>query len=627
MENKENLFSEFLPVTTQEWEAIIKADLKGADYDKKLIWNTLEGFKVKPYYRAEDLETLKYLNTNPGEAPYLRGNEYTKNNWDIRQDIDSDDLRIANQKAIEALAKGSDTVGLKMNKVKNIDDLKLLLDNIDITKSKLDICSAISYTEIVKLLIEYVEINSIDKNQVQGSINFDPWSYATLHGNFYKSSESNIDEAYELIKTCKNELPNFKVITINGNLFHNSGSNLVQELAFSLASANEYIFQLTKKGLSIDEISPRVLFSFGIGSNFFMEIAKIRAARLLWSKIVEQYKPTSKKAMKVFIHCTTSIWDKTIFDAYVNMLRTTTEATSAAIAGADSITVLPFDLPYSDSDEFSDRMARNQQIILKEETYLNKIVDPSAGSYYIENLTDSIAHHSWELFKKVEEIGGYIQAIIKNYVQDEISKIAKIRFDEYATRKTTILGTNQYPNLTENVLDKVQEDLNKEVESDDKSLFKKISLMRGSEQYEELRLATEIYTQEGNSKPKVFLLTYGNLSMRKARATFASNFFGCAGYEIIDNLVFSSIDDSVKAAIEFKADIVVICSSDEEYVESVPKIAKSIKDINSEINITLAGYPKEHLEEFKTAGVDEFIHIKSNVIDTLTSFHKYFGII
>jgi methylmalonyl-CoA mutase len=626
--NKEKLFSEFPPVTTQEWEAAIQADLKGADYEKKLIWNTLEGFKVKPYYRAEDIETLKYLNTNPGEAPYLRGNESTKNNWEIRQDIESEDLAAANQKAVDALKKGADAVGLNMKNVKNIGDLNVLLNNIDITKSKIYITSSVSYKQIVNLLIEYIKVNSIEKNNVNGALNFDPWSYALKHGNFYNSFEENISEAFDLINLCKNELPNFKIITVNGNLFHNSGSSIIQELAFTLASANEYVYQLTKKGLSIDDISPRIMFSFGIGSNFFMEIAKIRAARLLWSKIVEQYKPMSEKSMKIFIHCVSSLWNKTIFDSYVNMLRTTTEATSAAIAGADSITVLPFDLPFRNSDEFSERIARNQQIILKEETYLDKIVDPSAGSYYIENLTDSIAHYSWELFKKVEEKGGFIATITENFVQEEINKIAQIRFDEYATRKTTILGTNQYPNLSETMLDKVQEesttDMNDDV--DEKTSFKKLVVKRGAEQYEELRLATEIYAQEGNSVPKVFLLTYGNLAMRKARATFASNFFGCAGYEIIDNPGFSSIEDGIKSAFENNADIVVICSSDEEYIDTVPVIAKSIKEKNPEINVTLAGYPKEHIEAFKNAGVDDFIHIKSNVIETLTSFQKYFGI-
>ncbi len=626
--NKEKLFSEFPPVSTQEWEAAIQADLKGADYEKKLIWNTLEGFKVKPYYRAEDIETLKYLNTNPGEAPYLRGNESTKNNWEIRQDIESEDLAAANQKAVDALKKGADAVGLNMKNVKNIGDLNVLFNNIDITKSKIYITSSISYKQIVNLLIEYIKINSIEKNNVNGALNFDPWSYALKHGNFYNSFEENISEAFDLINLCKNELPNFKIITVNGNLFHNSGSSIIQELAFTLASANEYVYQLTKKGLSIDDISPRIMFSFGIGSNFFMEIAKIRAARLLWSKIVEQYKPLSEKSMKIFIHCVSSLWNKTIFDSYVNMLRTTTEATSAAIAGADSITVLPFDLPFRNSDEFSDRIARNQQIILKEETYLDKIVDPSAGSYYIENLTDSIAHYSWELFKKVEEKGGFFASITENFVQEEINKIAQIRFDEYATRKTTILGTNQYPNLSETMLDKVQEesttDMNDDV--DENTSFKKLVVKRGAEQYEELRLATEIYAQEGNSVPKVFLLTYGNLAMRKARATFASNFFGCAGYEIIDNPGFSSVEDGVKSAVDNNADIVVICSSDEEYIDTVPVIAKSIKEKNPEINVTLAGYPKEHIEAFKNAGVDDFIHIKSNVIETLTSFQKYFGI-
>ena len=356
-----------------------------------------------------------------------------------------------------------------------------------------------------------------------------------------------------------------------------------------------------------------------------MEIAKVRAARLLWAKIVEQYKPESNDAMQVFINNTTSNWNKTVYDPYVNMLRAATEAMSAAIGGADSICVTPFDAPFKDEDDFSDRIARNQQIILKEEAYLDKIVDASAGSYYIENLTDSIANYSWQLFKKVEDLGGFSKAVIAGFVQDEVIKTAQQRDMDIANRKLTILGTNQYPNLLENMLDKIQND---DYEYEDKpSKYKKLTAYRGSEAFEDLRLATEIFVEEGNKKPAVFMFTYGSLAMRKARATFATNFFGCAGYDIIDNAGFKTIEEGIKAALNSNAEIVVICSSDEEYVEIVPVIAKGLKDANNELTLTVAGYPKEHIEAFKAAGIDDFIHVKTNLITSLNEYHKVLGII
>ncbi|MFZ4740122.1 MAG: methylmalonyl-CoA mutase family protein [Bacteroidales bacterium] len=625
MDNKDaKLFSEFPQISTQEWEAVINADLKGADYEKKLVWQTLEGIKVKPYYRAEDLENLSYLKTNPNEAPFVRGNKTNNNCWDIRQDIDANDIIKANKVALDAIKRGATSIGLRVKEVKTQADMTALLNGVDVTKVKINFISSRSYPQTLDLFLGYLKANNIDSKQVWGSINFDPSSYLLLHGDYYTTFENNLTEAEYLLHLCEKSLPNFKVITVNGHFFHNAGASLVQELAFTLASANDYLYQLISKGNNIDKLTPTFAFSFAIGSNYFMEIAKIRAARLLWAEIVEQYNPSNEASKQVFIHNTTSMWNKTVYDPYVNMLRSTTEAMSAAIGGADSITILPFDESYKVTDDFSTRIARNQQIILKEESYLDKIADPSAGSYYIENLTNSIASFAWELFKKIEEKGGFAEAVKAEFIQTEIEKTAQIRDLELSSRKTTILGTNQYPNSTETMLDKIQE-IEEDI-TEKPSKYKRLNIYRGAEPFEELRLATEIYVNEGNKKPAVFLLTYGNLAMRKARATFATNFFGCAGYKIIDNNGFSSAIEGAKAALDSKAEIVVICSSDEEYIEIVPIVASTLKVGNPDINITVAGYPKEQIEEYKALGIDEFIHVKSDVITTLKAYQEFLGI-
>ncbi|MEI6695417.1 MAG: methylmalonyl-CoA mutase family protein [Bacteroidota bacterium] len=626
MENKASkLFSEFPPVTTPEWEAVIHADLKGADYEKKLVWETLEGIKVKPYYRAEDLENLSFLKANPGEAPYVRGNKTQNNSWDIRQDIDTKDIGKANAVALDAVKRGATSIGFKVKEVKTANDMATLLNGIDVTKVKINFISSRSYPLSLDLFLGFLKANNVDTQKVWGSINFDPFSYLLLHGDYYTTFENNLVEAEYLLHLCEKSLPNFKVITVNGHFFHNAGASLVQELAFTLASANEYLYKLISKGNNIDKLCPNFIFSFAIGSNYFMEIAKIRAARLLWAKIVEQYHPIQQESMQVFVHNTTSIWNKTVYDPYVNMLRTTTEAMSAAIGGADSITILPFDEIFKETDDFSSRIARNQQIILKEESYLDKIIDPSAGSYYIENLTNAIAAFAWDLFRKIESMGGFAEAVKTEFIQTEIEKTAQIRDMELSSRKTTLLGTNQYPNLTETMFDKIQEI---EVETKIKpSKYRKLQIYRAAEAFEEIRLATEIYVNDGMKKPIVFLLAYGNLAMRKARATFATNFLGCAGYEIIDSNGFSTAVEGAKAALEAKADIVVLCSSDEEYPEIVPVIATVLKSANANINITIAGYPKEHIADLKAMGVDQFIHVKSDVISTLKAYHEFLGVI
>lgn len=623
MENNK-LFNEFPPITTEQWEEVINKDLKGADYDKKLVWKTIEGFNVKPYYRAEDLENLEYLSNNPGEAPYTRGKQTNGNQWDIRQDIHTTDIHQANITAIEAIKRGATSLGLRAKNVQNAEDMSALLSGIDLNKVKVNFTCSRDYATTLQYFVQYATQSGYNTAELEGSCNFDIFKHALVHGAFRNGEESDFASAQQLLAYATDHLPKFKVFTINGNLFHNSGSNIVQELGFSLAAANEMVARLTDMGCKMELVARNLVLSFGIGSNYFMEIAKIRAARMLWSKIAEQYNPSCDCATKIFINATSSTWNKSIFDPYVNMLRTTTETMSAAVAGADSISVLPFDIAYKESDEFGTRIARNQQILLKEESYLDKIVDPAAGSYYIENLTDSIAQYAWEQFVKVESSGGFTKAIKEGYVQTEIGKTAQQRDIDIATRKVTILGTNQYPNLTEKMVEKIEKREHGHgccCHCHTENEIPVLRQYRGAEAFENIRIATET----SGIKPKVFLLTYGNLAMRKARSGFATNFFGVAGYEIIDNPGFKTAEEGIEAALKASADIVVMCSSDDEYAEIAEKVCNGLK--GKVKSIVIAGYPKEQIEQYKEYGVDEFIHVKTNVMECLTSFQKMFNIL
>ena len=615
------LFAEFPPVSTEQWEEVINKDLKGADYNKKLVWRTIEGFNVKPYYRAEDLENLSYLNTNPDEFPFTRGKQARSNVWDIRQDTKVKDPAEANRIAVEAVKGGCNSLGFCAKQVKNLEDMSVLLAGIDLTKVKINFNCAEDFVALLKLFVEYLGTKGIDPKNVQGSLNFDMFKHALNHGDFCGGEEGEYALAKTLIEFADSNLPAFRVLTVNGNLFQNSGSSIVQELGFTLAAANELMANLTERGMAPEKVAKNMVFSFAIGSNYFMEMAKIRAARMLWSKIVEQYHPACDCAYKVFVHAASSVWNKSLYDAYVNMLRTTTETMSVAIAGADSISVAPFDLAFKDADDFSYRIARNQQILLKEESYLDKIADPAAGSYYIENLTDSIAQYAWNNFLAVEEKGGFAVAIRQGFVQDEIEKTATQRNNDIAMRKTVILGTNQYPNLNDDMNGKITKGKCCCSCKSAEGPIKPLRQYRGAEAFEELRLATE----RSGKKPKVFMLTYGNVAMRRARSGFATNFFGVVGYEIIDNVGFATAQEGVEAALKANADIVVLCSSDDEYAEIVADACNGLK--GKVKSIVLAGFPKEQVDAFKAAGIDEFIHVKTNALECLTSFQKLMGLI
>jgi methylmalonyl-CoA mutase len=623
-ENKTlDFLTQFPPVSTQSWEEKIFTDLKGADYEKKLIWKSDEGFNVKPYYRSEDLAGLEYLQALPDEPPYVRGVKRSNNDWLVRQDILVSDIEGANRQALDAISRGAKAVGLDASEVSTHKQMSQLLSGIDLTKTGVYFIRSRSYPLTLELFIYEVNHRGEGGELIQGAINFDPISYLLFHGDFYVSWIHNIGEAEYLLTTSQKRLPHFRSITINGHFFQNSGSSLVQELAFSLASASEYLLALTEKGYTADFLSSRMMFSLAVGSNYFMEIAKLRAMRLLWARLVEQYHPETPAAMKTFIHASTARWNKTIYDPYVNMLRTTTEGMSAALGNADSVSVTPFDVAFKGSGDFSDRIARNQQLILKEESYLNKVADPGAGSYYIENLTHSMAHHAWALFQEVEAKGGMIECVKTGFIQDQVMMIRRQKEADIAQRKIVLIGTNQYPNTQETMLNSVE--MAVEDESTE-SPYKKLTHFRIASEFEMVRLATEKHVKTGNKRPSVFLFTMGNLAFLRARAGFASNFFGCAGYEIIDNPGFSAIAEGVEAAMESRSEIVVICSSDEEYSAIVPEIAKQLKSGNPKICVVVAGYPKEIVDFLKDAGVDDFIHVRSNLLESLKRYQNILGI-
>ena len=609
------LFAEFPPVSTEKWEEVIVKDLKGADYDKKLVWHTIEGFNVKPYYRAEDLEGLEYLDNNPGQKPFTRGKHTSDNVWEVRQDIHVNNPVEANRIALDAVERGATALGLCACKVETADDMEALLKGIYINAVSINFMCSKDYLATLKLYVDYAVRHGYDTKELCGSCNFDMFRYALKHGRFHRGEEGDLKAAKELVDYAREALPKFRVLGVSGSQLHNAGSNIVQELGFGLAAANELMARLTDLGCKPEHVGRAITFNVGVGSTYFMEIAKIRAARLLWSKIAEQYKPGCDCASKLFINATTSEWNQSVYDPYVNMLRSTTEAMSSAIAGADSISVLPFDNAYKEADDFGYRIARNQQLLLKEESYLDKIVDPAAGSYYIENLTDQIARGAWAIFLEVEKKGGYCKALREGYVQEQVEATARKRDTDIATRRTTILGTNQYPNLSEKMGEKMAEE-SKCCCCEKGDEVRVLKTYRGAEPFEALRLQTE----RAAKRPRVFLLTYGNLAMRKARAGFATNFFGVAGYEIIDNPGFATPEEGAKAALESGADVVVLCSSDDEYAELTEPVCNMLK--GKVKSLVLAGFPKEMVETYKGYGIDEFIHVKTNVLESLTAFQK-----
>ena len=611
---REKLFTEFPPVPTEKWEEVITADLKGADYERKLVWKTGEGFNVRPYYRAENLEGIKFLGSQAGEFPYVRGTR-AHNRWRVHQTVSVVCPKEANAEALKILNAGVDSLGFCIaSEAFTAADLDTLLGEICIPAVQLTFCGQ-KTADVAELVLAKIEKEGIAKEDVRIAFCIDPLVKGlSTKGDFCSpNGEKCFARIAELIRKTK-EYKHIRVVTVSGQIFGNSGSTIVEELAFVLSAGHDYLVRLMDAGLTIEEAARKLRFSFSVSSNYFMEIAKFRAARMLWANIVKGYNPEKNCACKMQIHAETSKWNQTVYDPYVNMLRGTTEAMSAAIGGVYSLEVTPFDASFENPTEFSKRIARNVELLLKHESHFDQVVDPAGGSYYIENLTQSIAAEAWKLFLEIEEKGGYAEAYKAGFIKERVEASAAAKDKAIATRRQTLLGANQFPNFTE----VAPKEITAEAVTRPAAEGNVLTPYRGAMAFEAMRL----HVDRSGKQPKAFMLTCGNLAMARARAQFSCNFFACAGIRVQDNTFFKSIEEGVKAALESKAQIVVVCASDDDYAEAAPKIKELL---GGKAILVVAGAPA-CAPELEAQGITNFINVKSNVLETLKFYLKEMGI-
>ncbi|MBQ5392835.1 MAG: methylmalonyl-CoA mutase small subunit [Bacteroidaceae bacterium] len=615
-DSKEKLFSDFVAPSAQEWREKIEVDLKGADYQKKMVWKTNEGFSMEPFYRKEDVENLATVNALPGDFPYVRGNKPADNSWYVRQDIKCGDCaKEANAKALDVLNRGVDSLGFIVPGEKvNKEYVEALLEGILAECVELNFRTCQCHcVELAQILVEYFEAKGYDKARLAGSISFDPLEKMVMKG---KDTEGKLAVAKTLVETLA-AYPLFRAVAVNAYRLTDAGAYSYQDLGYALAWGNEYMAQLTEAGVPAELAAENIKFNLGINGVYFMEIAKLRAARMLWAHVVGQY-TDNKEAAKMHVCAYTTTYNQTVFDSYVNMLRSQTEAMSAALGGVESLVVVPFDAPYETPTDFAERIARNQQLLLKDECHFDRMVDVAGGSYFIEQLTKSLSEQAWNLFLSVEEQGGFLAAVKAGAVQAVINDTNAKRHADAGKRKEFLLGTNQFPNFTEKSEGKAPVDCCCKCSCGEQPAIAAINASRLSSEFEALRLTTE----KAEKVPVAFMLTIGNLAMRQARAQFSCNFLAAAGYQVVDNLGFQTVEEGVDAALAAGADIVVICSSDDEYAEyAVP----AYEYLNGRAMFVVAGAPA-CTEDLQKAGIENFIHVRVDQLKTLKEYNAKLGI-
>jgi methylmalonyl-CoA mutase len=577
----ENLLQEFPPVSTQAWEDAIHKDLKGADYARRLIWQSEEGLAAKPYYRAEDLEDLGFLDGVPGAFPYIRGTRAT-GDWRIREEIDAADPEQANSAALRAVAAGAEEIAFVNVAVRNASDLAMVLGNLQEIPVHFQNASETLVLLLVKRLKDRQDLSRV-------STGLDPLA--------------NPEFSAEAVQSAPTA---FIPFTINGAAFEESGATAVEEIGFALSAAVDYLAEMQSRNLSVDHAASSIEFSFAVGANYFFQIARFRAFRLLWARVVQSFGGAPESA-RARMHARTSRWNQTIYDPHVNILRATTEAISAALGGADSITVAAFDECYKSPDEASRRLARNTQIILKHEALFANVADPGAGSYFLETATHFFAQEAWKLMQGVEATGGFRKMVAGGRLAEALQQSLAAKEKAVVSRRRVFTGTNQYANVAETALDRIDP-------------LAAAGSRRGAQVYESLRLRTERHTANCGKVPRILLAEFGDVKMRAARSTFAANFFACAGFKIETQRF-----ECANKIADCDADLIVLCSSDPEYLSMATELASGLKTLGRAIPVLVAGNP-ESAEQLRAVGIADFIHVRSNPIEVLTNWQQKLGI-
>lgn len=695
-ENPQKLLSEFPHSTAEEWREAADKLLKGKPFDKVMVRQTPEGIRAQPIFRKEVLEELPATNTLPGFDGYLRGTSasgYQKEPWEIAQELPYGTASEFNAAARADLMRGQNSLNVLLDiaTLKGLDpdsasagevgacglslaclaDIEAAFDQIFPEAISFHIRTGCAGLTVGALFFAWLNKQNVELSKIKGSLGMDPIAVKAAAGKLPAKMEELLTEQAIVANYCAKHASGIRAVGVSTLPYHQAGASAVDELGIALATGSQYLNEMIERGVSVDEAAQQIRFSFCIGPNFFMEIAKLRAARVLWAQIVKAY-GGNPESQKIVMHARTGLYNKTQKDPYVNMLRTTTEALSGAIAGVDSMCVGNFDEVSRLPDTFSRRISRNTQIILQEECELTAVVDPAGGSWAVEWLTNEISEKSWALFKSIESEGGMTEALKSGFIAERIGKTAEQNEANLGARRASLVGTNVYPNLEEKELEqrvpdyvelrnqrareiatirmqldeaadqKVMEALGKIVDTDGDNLLptlieaveagatigeisktiratvdpgeaiKPLPTARLATKYEVMRAASKQFAEKTGRAPAIFLTNLGPLRRHKARADFTKGFFQTGGFEVITPGGFEYPDDAVKALVESKAGITVVCGTDDDYVEQFASYAQAIKAALPDMQIVLAGYPGENEGAYREAGMDDYIFIKSD---------------
>jgi methylmalonyl-CoA mutase len=690
------------------WRKVVEAELKGVPFEKKLVTRTAEGIALQPVYTRADTAGLPDLDSAPGAAPFLRGTSrkgYHEALWDFAQELGFGGAAEFNAALLSDLQRGQNSVALSLDRagragldpdaaaadvgadglsVADLADLSAALDKVELTAVPVHIRAGATALPLAGLLAALAKKRGIDLGKINGSLTADPLGELAARGALPAGIDALYDDLAVWTTWAEKNAPGLATVGVDASVWLDGGGNAVQDLAFALAAGVEYVRALGRRGLTPAQVASRLRFTFAVGPQFFMETAKFRAFRLLWTRAATAF-GLAPGAAPAKLHARTARWNKTVLDINVNMLRTTTEALSAVLGGVNSLHIAPYDEVMGAPDEFSRRISRNIHTLLSEEFHFTAPNDPAGGSFYIEKLTDELARKAWSLFQEVEKQGGFLAALKAGFPQGQVAETAKGKFDGLDKRRIGLVGTNLFPNLKEKtpparpsatpefaaaraqavkarrsatmtlrlkftnfILEKThhaEKEFDAAVHAAAQGatigqLFAAIhsggrpdaavtpvAPHRASEGYEALRAASAAYAAKHGARPKVFVAKMGPVLQHKARTDFTAGFFATGGFEMIAKEAFETAEAAAQAAVASGAPIAVLASTDDTYPVLAPAFAKAVKAARPAVKVILAGAPADDTLKaaYTAAGFDDFIHIRANVRGMLATLLKQLG--
>jgi methylmalonyl-CoA mutase len=690
---------DFPPVGYDEWRAMVEADLQDASFERKLVTRTYEGIDVQPVYSGCDRSADKHAEGFPGLPPYVRGSRLlgaVKTGWDLCQQHAHPDISATNWAILDDLQGGVTSLLLRLDcaarngldpddptaaelagrdgvMAYHMDDLDAALKDVDLPLVGIALEAGAAFLPAAGLLVALWQRRGVSPDQARGAFNADPLAVLARDGQLPVTPPKALGMISELAAWTSKNYPLVTAVRVGTAAYHHAGATAAQDIAFGMATGVEYLRAMTAAGLDVSTAARQILFSISLGTHHFLAIAKLRAARRLWARVVEA-SGGSPEAGGMRIHARTSNRVLTSRDPYVNLLRNTVAVFAAGAGGAEIITSVPFDSPLGLPDDLSRRIARNTVHVLQDEAHLNRVIDPPGGSWYLDWLTDQVAEKGWEVFQEVERQGGMLEVIQSGWVAEQIDSAFAPRAKDIARRKEGITGVSEFPDLLEQRI--VHPDPDREALRMDASRrvaetrcksevlnslpasssqveamvraaatgasIGQLASVLGfhnesttipplaphgfAEPFEELRDASDTWQEAHGHRPRVFLASMGPVAHHTARATYSKNFFEAGGFEVVTNDGFKDADAATAAFTKSKARIAVICSSDKLYPEMVPQVALKLKTAGAR-TVVLAGNPGANEAAWREAGVDRFIFIKCDVLATLRELLREEGVL